>query len=287
MVIQRRNSSLLYLSIYLGFLLSNILTSVVFGETGQEIFQKTCSACHTIGGGRRVGPDLAGVNDRRSSDWLMKFVKSSQAMVKSGDAAALALFKEYSEMIMPDQNLNNEEIKSVLAYIQQGAGGGDSQEQTTAEEEIPVTPEEIQVGMDLFQGKVRLANGGAACNSCHHVKNDAVIGGGVLAKELTSVFSRIGGSGVSSILGTPPFPVMQAAYVNHPITQEEVRSLVAFLKHADKEHPLQQPIDFGKRLFTYGAVGTMILIGFYSVIGARRKKRSVNQSIYDRQVKSE
>ena len=34
-------------------------------ESGQQIFQKSCAACHSIGGGRLVGPDLAGVNDKR------------------------------------------------------------------------------------------------------------------------------------------------------------------------------------------------------------------------------
>ena len=38
-------------------------------ELGEEIFQSKCSACHSIGGGRRVGPDLAGVMERRTKDW--------------------------------------------------------------------------------------------------------------------------------------------------------------------------------------------------------------------------
>ena len=91
------------------------------------------------------------------------------------------------------------------------------------------SPAEIARGQNLFQGLERLKNGGPACNSCHHVKNDAVIGGGVLAKELTTVFSTMGTPGINAILGKPPFPVMAAAYAEHPLTDDESAALVGFL----------------------------------------------------------
>ena len=97
----------------------------------------------------------------------------------------------------------------------------------------------------------------------------------------------MGGEGVRAILGGPPFPVMQAAYKGMPFTDEEIRSLVGFLQHADQQHAYQQPRDYGWGLFGAGAVGLGVLMGCYAVIGRRRKKRSVNQDIYDRQIKSE
>ncbi|MBI4607901.1 MAG: cytochrome c [Candidatus Rokubacteria bacterium] len=36
---------------------------------GQAIFQEKCVSCHTIGGGRLVGPDLQGVTARRDREW--------------------------------------------------------------------------------------------------------------------------------------------------------------------------------------------------------------------------
>ena len=114
-----------------------------------------------------------------------------------------------------------------------------------------------------------------------------MIGGGILARELTTVFSKMGGEGVRAILGGPPFPVMQAAYKGMPFTDEETRALVGFLQQADKEHAYQQPRDYGWGLFGAGAGGIAVLMGFYSVVGRRRKKGSVNQDIYDRQIKSE
>ena len=35
---------------------------------GQALFVKTCGGCHTVGKGRRVGPDLTGVTTRRTRD---------------------------------------------------------------------------------------------------------------------------------------------------------------------------------------------------------------------------
>ena len=34
---------------------------------GQQTFQSVCVSCHTIGKGKLVGPDLAGVTERRDA----------------------------------------------------------------------------------------------------------------------------------------------------------------------------------------------------------------------------
>ncbi len=38
---------------------------------GQMIFERTCFACHSIGEGPRIGPDLEDVHTRRERDWLV------------------------------------------------------------------------------------------------------------------------------------------------------------------------------------------------------------------------
>jgi len=253
-------------------------------KTGEEIFNGVCRACHTIGGGRLVGPDLSGVSERQSEDWIVNFVQHSQDMVQAGDPDAVALFNEYNKVTMPDQPLSRAEVLSVIAYVNSVASGGGGA--APAAEPLVFTDEDIALGEDLYQGRVRLSNGGPACNSCHEVANDAVIGGGILAKELTTVFSRLGGPGVRAILGSPPFPVMQQAYQNHPLTEPEVKALIGFLEHADSEHALHQPRDYGIGLFTSGVAGAIVLLGLYSLLWRRRKRLSVNQSIYDRQIKS-
>jgi cytochrome c2 len=260
-------------------------------RSGQEVFSTICVACHTVGEGRRIGPDLAGVHERRTEAWMIEFIRSSQTVIKSGDPEAVALAEGFPGLIMPDNPVSDDQIRSILAYVRElesgAAATGVTASQSVAKPDRKVTPDDIRTGQELFQGNIRFAERGPACNSCHHVKNDAVIGGGILAKELTSVFSRMGGGGVRAILGQPPFPVMEQAYRKKPLSDDEVHSLVAFLQYADEQQSFQQPRDYGVRLAMTGAAGTTLLFGVYSLVFRRRKRASVNQAIYDRQVKSE
>lgn len=263
--------------------------------TGEQLFQTTCAACHTIGGGRLVGPDLAGVTERRSQAWLNKFIPSSQAMVKSGDADAVAIFEQFSGMVMPDFPLTEAQITQLLAYIGGTAATADTvaadtvTDEANAEEATPAEPlsmEHVLKGQELFQGTTRFENNGPSCNACHDVKHDAVIGGGILAAELTTVFSRMGGTGVGAILGQAPFPVMQAAYKKNALTENEITYLIAFLQDADEQHLLQQPRDYGMGLFVSGAVGAGAMYLLFAFIWRGRKRSTVYQEIYARQVKS-
>lgn len=253
---------------------------------GEAKFNSICVACHTIGGGKRVGPDLLGVTERRSEEWLLKFIHSSQSVVKSGDPYAVKLFEEFNKTPMPDMpQFSDVDIRDILAHIGAGVPAAPSAP-ATPPVATPPSPEDIERGRRLFQGLTRLENVGPACNSCHHVTNDAVIGGGVLAKDLTLVFSRVGAPGVSAILGQPPFPVMQVAYAQRPITADESRALVAFLQDADNRHALQTPVDYGRRLVLGGTGGFAVLLSFYGIAWRKRKARPVNHAIFDRQVRS-
>jgi len=263
--------------------------------SGETDFNTYCGACHTIGQGRLVGPDLAGVFDRRSQDWLEKFVKSSQSLVKNGDAQAVAVAAEFNNMIMPDAAISAAQIKDVLTYIKSAGGGAAVDDGTATPQAAEKAPEpvaaapaeaDIKLGQDLFEGSQRLENGGPACNACHHVRNDAVMGGGILAAELTTVFSRMGVPGLKAILGAAPFPVMQAAYKDRALTEQEVRGLVAFLQYADSEEYNQLPRDYGIGLFLTGIVGAAILFLLFGTVWRGRRSGSVNQEIYDRQIKS-
>lgn len=99
--------------------------SVVFiasAQDGATIFKSTCTACHTIGKGKLVGPDLKGVNKKYPEKWLLEWIRSSQTLIQKGDAKAKKIFEEYFQVPMPDNNLTDAEIKAVLAYIKsQGA----------------------------------------------------------------------------------------------------------------------------------------------------------------------
>ena len=150
---------------------------------------------------------------------------------------------------------------------------------------------EIRQGRELFLGTTRFSAGGPSCNSCHNVVNDAVIGGGTLAMDLTESFGRLGAEGIPETLprkGAPsPFPVMQAAYQGRDISAAEAQALAAFLQDANAQSATQKPNDLGARMLMAGLAGVALLLLLFALIGQGRKRRSVNQDIYDRQVVSE
>lgn len=86
-------------------------------EDGKSIFTSRCAACHNV---NKVltGPALAGVDQRRSIDWIIKFVQSSQSVIKGGDKVAADLFQKFNKVVMPDHtDLTSDNIKSVVEYI--------------------------------------------------------------------------------------------------------------------------------------------------------------------------
>jgi|TARA_B100001964_G_scaffold101342_1_gene113251 cytochrome c2 len=258
--------------------------------TGEDYFNMYCAACHTIGEGRRVGPDLIDVNTRHNEEWLIGFIQSSQSLIKRGNPAALKVFNEFNGLVMPDTNLPESTIKMIVDFIATNNPVVTQNKDLVIDSDnnknsVPA-PKDINLGKELFQGTVRFSKHGAACNSCHDVKNDAVIGGGILAQELTTVFSRMGKEGVEAILGQAPFPVMQAAYNNHPITQQEISALVAFLQDADSKKDFQQPRDYGVGLLITGIAGGSIVFFLCGLLFRHRTNGSVNQAIYDRQIKT-
>ena len=86
-------------------------------EAGKTIFTGRCAACHSVNK-QLTGPALAGLSDRRTIDWIVKFVQSSQTMVKSGDKDAVALFAQFNRIPMPDHaDLTADDIKNIVEYI--------------------------------------------------------------------------------------------------------------------------------------------------------------------------
>ncbi len=105
----------------LGVLMSVILLGPIqqgkAAETGEEIFQSLCAACHTIGKGKLVGPDLAGVTSRREESWLHRQIKEPDVLLAENDPIALQLLQEADEVEMPPLDLSDAEVVAVIAYL--------------------------------------------------------------------------------------------------------------------------------------------------------------------------
>jgi mono/diheme cytochrome c family protein len=101
------------------FLLFTFTTRFAFADVaeGEKLFTANCTSCHAINE-KVVGPALKDVHKRREAAWLTKWIKNSQALVKSGDATAVALYKENNESVMTSfTNLSDAQIASIIEYV--------------------------------------------------------------------------------------------------------------------------------------------------------------------------
>lgn len=74
-----------------------------------------CGSCHGIGK-KQAGPDLAGVEQRRSREWLNRWLKETDVMLTS-DSTAMGLLAEWKGIKMPKQALTDQDIEALLAYL--------------------------------------------------------------------------------------------------------------------------------------------------------------------------
>ncbi|MFD2244943.1 c-type cytochrome [Pontibacter ruber] len=89
---------------------------------GKKIFEGNCTACHSLDADV-VGPALKDAHKRRGEEWLVKFIKNSQELVKAGDKDAVALFEKFNKVPMPafSGSLSDDDIKNVIAYIKEAS----------------------------------------------------------------------------------------------------------------------------------------------------------------------
>ena len=135
---------------YFRFLFSLLILSIftsgsVLAQDGEALFKANCTSCHAVKD-KVIGPALKGIETRRSEEWLIKWIKNSQAVIKSGDEYGVKLFNDYNKTVMTNFNLKDEEIKAILAYVKTEAEKPDAVATiaaaagAAAEEEKPLWP---------------------------------------------------------------------------------------------------------------------------------------------------
>lgn len=260
---------------------------------GYLVFSRNCVACHTIGQGDRIGPDLKGVTARRESGWIKNIIKDPVRMIESRDPIALELLEKYKTP-MVGMGLSDEQVDDVIQYLKNpedisitsdGANVGGVTGQTTFAQKN-VTQADIAKGAALFQGKQRFFNRGPSCIACHDVKNSAILGGGALARELTDAHARLGSVAIAAILNNPPFPVMKAAYKDKPLQEDEISAVTAFLEKTNEAQGKQLSGSYRSKMLLIGGSGLAGLLVFYCFFWFNRKRKSVNAAIYGRQKSS-
>lgn len=112
-------SSLAFLFLF-SFQLSAQEIDSVQVRTGKIIFNANCASCHKLQG-NLIGPELGGVEDRRTNEWLKLWIKDNAALRASGDSDAIAIFNEYNGSVMTAfPQLSDDDIDAILAYTTHG-----------------------------------------------------------------------------------------------------------------------------------------------------------------------
>lgn len=83
---------------------------------GQALFIKACASCHTIGGGKRIGPDLEGLSTRRNRDWIVSYLMAPERMRAQKDPIATELAASYSAR-MPTLGLSENDAADLIGYM--------------------------------------------------------------------------------------------------------------------------------------------------------------------------
>ena len=82
---------------------------------GKLAFESKCLACHSVGGGDKLGPDVYGVTRRREEAWLVRWMKNPEKMLQS-DPIAKEMLARY-KVPMPNQNLSDGEVREYITYF--------------------------------------------------------------------------------------------------------------------------------------------------------------------------
>ncbi len=89
-------------------------------ENGKTLFNANCASCHKLDK-KAIGPALGDVTERRSVEWLQKWIVNNAELRASGDAEALEVFNEYNGSIMPAfPGLSESDVMDILAYTVAG-----------------------------------------------------------------------------------------------------------------------------------------------------------------------
>ena len=97
----------------------------VLAEIGSRLFRKRCSACHTIHGDDKVGPDLAGVTERRDYAWIRGMIMSPDSMTVL-DATARDLKEEFKVQMVTPPYFEGEHALAIVEFLRQVDGRGGS-----------------------------------------------------------------------------------------------------------------------------------------------------------------
>ncbi len=226
-------------------------------NSAAAVFQQSCAGCHSIGGGKRMGPDLKNVTQNRDRDQLANFI-----VAPSGSA-------------MPQiPGMDKQTAMALLSYIDEESNPAkaDAPSNKPEPQKKPLTNKDAHTGQALFLGSKPFKNAGTACIACHSVSGIGAYGGGTLGPNLTGTYKQFGGrDGLESWLANIPSPTMKPLYEKHPLTPEEISALTAYLASVSEQDELKTvPRENQNSFYVIGVIGMVVLMVILGLFYKRR-----------------
>ena len=94
----------------------NSIAQIAPKVEGEKLFRDYCAACHKPGR-ELIGPDIRNIRNSRDKTWIISYVQNSQLMIKNNEKEAVKLFLDYKKVVMPANALNENQIISILNYV--------------------------------------------------------------------------------------------------------------------------------------------------------------------------
>lgn len=89
-------------------------------KTGSGIYDLKCAACHKLTDEKLVGPGWKDVTKRRKPEWIVNMITNVDMMLAE-DADAQKLL-ELCLVRMPNQNITQEEARSIIEFMRKNDG---------------------------------------------------------------------------------------------------------------------------------------------------------------------
>ncbi|HWA35817.1 MAG TPA: PQQ-dependent sugar dehydrogenase, partial [Cyclobacteriaceae bacterium] len=83
---------------------------------GQLVFSQNCSACHNFKE-NGIGPQLGGLTEKVSPDWIKEFIRDPKAVMESGDARGKQLAELYHTTMPSFPSFSDKELGNIVAFL--------------------------------------------------------------------------------------------------------------------------------------------------------------------------
>jgi mono/diheme cytochrome c family protein len=134
-----------------GKLASTISTDSLTIAQGQILFNQNCSGCH---GFRQngIGPNLSGITETDSLEWLKKFIRDPKGMIGSGDSHSREILGTYHSMMPSFPGMQDEQINQLISFLNtKRAAKKEKEDPLAIKDPIPEKIEASNIQVDLEQ----------------------------------------------------------------------------------------------------------------------------------------